>query len=57
MAHILARKMQSGMRYTANIRIAKNGVLIHRESKTFELRTAAEKWARAREVELVRGRS
>ena len=52
MAHILARKMKSGMRYTANIRIAKNGVLVHRESKTFELRTAAEKWARAREVEL-----
>ena len=28
MAHILARKMKSGMRYTANIRIAKNGVLV-----------------------------
>ena len=52
MAHILARKMKSGMRYTANIRITKNGAPVHRESKTFELRTAAEKWARAREVEL-----
>jgi integrase len=52
MAHILARKMKSGMRYTANIRITKNGAPVHRESKTFGLRTAAENWARAREVEL-----
>ena len=28
------------------------GVIVHRESKTFELRSAAEKWARAREVDL-----
>ena len=42
----------SGVRYTANIRIKKNGVIVHRESKTFELRSAAEKWAKAREVAL-----
>ena len=52
MAHILARKRDSGIRYTANVRIKKNGVVVHRESKTFELRAAAEKWARAREVAL-----
>ena len=52
MAHILARKRDSGIRYTANVRIKKNGVIVHRESKTFELRAAAEKWARAREVAL-----
>ena len=52
LAHILARMRGSGVRYTANIRIKKNGVIVHRESKTFELRSAAEKWARAREVAL-----
>jgi integrase len=52
MAHILARMRGSGVRYTANIRIKKNGVIVHRESKTFELRSAAEKWAKAREVDL-----
>ena len=52
MAHILARKRDSGIRYTANVRIKKNGVVVHRESKTFELRAAAEKWARPREVAL-----
>ena len=52
MVHILARMRGSGVRYTANIRIKKNGVIVHRESKTFEFRSAAEKWAKAREVEL-----
>src|ERR1700722_1882196 len=52
LAHILARMRGSGVRYTANIRIKKNGVIVHRESKTFEMRSAAEKWARAREVAL-----
>src|SRR5712675_1210148 len=53
MAHILARKYPSGRtRYTANIRIKKNGVIVHREAKTFELWSAADKWSKAREVEL-----
>ena len=52
LAHILARMRGSRVRYTANIRIKKNGVIVHRESKTFELRSAAEKWAKAREVAL-----
>jgi integrase len=52
MAHILARKRASGIRYTANIRITRDGVILHREAKTFELRSAAERWARAREVAL-----
>src|SRR5579859_192052 len=52
MAHILARKYVSGTRYTANIRIKKDGIIVHREAKTFGLRSAAEKWAKSREVAL-----
>ncbi len=53
MAHILARKYSSGStRYTANVRIKRQGVVIHREAKTFEHRAAAQKWAKAREVAL-----
>jgi integrase len=53
MAHILTRKYPTGnTRYTANIRIIKDGVLVYRESKTFGLKSAAEKWSKSREVEL-----
>jgi integrase len=53
MAHILTRKYPSGsIRHTANIRIIKDGVLVHRESMTFALKSAAEKWAKSREVAL-----
>lgn len=40
------------MRYTALIRLRKGKQIVYRESKTFSLRSAAEKWARSREVEL-----
>jgi hypothetical protein len=53
MAHILVRKYSSGTtRYTANVRIRKGKEVVHRESKTFEQRSAAEKWAKSREVAL-----
>jgi len=53
MAHILVRKYPSGkIRYTANVRIMKDGVTVLRDAKTFSLRSAAEKWARSREVAL-----
>jgi len=53
MAHILTRKYPSGKtRYTANVRIIKEGVMVHREAKTFTLKSAAEKWAKSREVAL-----
>jgi integrase len=53
MAHILVRKYSSGAtRYTANVRIRKGKEVVHRESKTFEHRSAAAKWAKSREVAL-----
>jgi hypothetical protein len=36
----------------ATIRLHSKKKLVHRETKTFSRRAAAEKWARAREVEL-----
>jgi hypothetical protein len=53
MAHILARKKADGStRYTAVVRIRSGHRLVHREAKTFTLRSHAEKWAKHREVAL-----
>jgi hypothetical protein len=53
MATIRARKQADGsMRYSAIVRIRKGKQLIHRETKTFSQRSAAEKWAKSREVAL-----
>ncbi len=53
MAHILVRKYNGGMtRFTAVIRIKRDGTIIHREARTFSQRGAAEKWAKHREVSL-----
>lgn len=51
MAHILTRKYSTGAaRYTAVVRIRKGTKIVHRESRTFSHRGAAERWARNREV-------
>lgn len=53
MAHIRARKQSDGsLRYTAAVRLRKGKQIIHREAKTFSHRSAAEKWAKSREVAL-----
>jgi integrase len=53
MATILPRRRADGsIGYMATIRLHHGKELVHRESKTFSRRAAAEKWARAREVEL-----
>lgn len=53
MATILPRKRADGTcGYMATIRLHNGKKLVHRESKTFSRLAAAEKWARAREVEL-----
>lgn len=53
MAYILARRQSDGStRYTAVIRLRKGKAVIHREAKTFTHRSAAEKWAKSREVAL-----
>jgi hypothetical protein len=53
MAYIRARKRADGScGYTAHIRIHEKRVLIYEESNTFSRKSAAEKWAKAREVAL-----
>lgn len=52
MATIVARKRADGPRYTAIIRLYRDGQLLHRESQTFSTNAAAREWARRREVEL-----
>lgn len=53
MATILPRRRADGtVGYMATIRLHNDKKVVHRESKTFSRRAAAEKWARAREVEL-----
>lgn len=53
MARIIVRKRADGScGYTAQIRMHHGKSLVHQEAKTFSRRAAAEKWARAREVEL-----
>lgn len=53
MATILPRRRADRtIGYMATIRLHSGKQLIHRETKTFSRRAAAEKWARAREVEL-----
>jgi len=53
MATIKSRKKSDGTtRHTAVIRIRKGTVVVHQESKTFAIRTAAKSWAKHREVAL-----
>jgi integrase len=53
MATIRARKQADGaIRYMAIVRLRKGKEVIHQETKTFSQRTAAEKWAKSREVAL-----
>jgi integrase len=52
-ATIRTRKRADGScGYTAQIRIHDGRAVVHQEAKTFSRRAAADKWARAREVEL-----
>jgi hypothetical protein len=53
MATMRPRKQADGStRYTAIVRIRRGRTIVHREYKTFALRTAAASWARHREVAL-----
>lgn len=53
MATILPRRRADGtVGYISTVRLHDGTTLVHRESKTLSRRVAAEKWARAREVEL-----
>lgn len=53
MATITTRRSKSGAtRYTAQIRIKRDGRTVHTESETFGTMTLAKEWARRREAEL-----
>lgn len=53
MPTILARKQADGsVRYTAVVRIRRQGKVLHQEAKTFAHRSAAERWGKHREVAL-----
>lgn len=55
MATIVARKRSDGTTaYTAQIRLKRDGVLIHSESKTFTKRAVAKAWATEREEQIKR---
>lgn len=53
MPAIKARKQADGsVRYTAVVRIRRQGKVLHQEAKTFAHRSAAERWGKHREVAL-----
>lgn len=53
MPTIKARKQVDGShRYTAIVRIRRQGKVLHQEAKTFAHRSAAERWGKHREVAL-----
>ena len=53
MPYIKARKQADGSRrYTAIVRIRRNGKILHQEAQTFTHRSAAERWGKHREVTL-----
>lgn len=52
MATIIPRKRKGGMRYTALIRIKRNGKVIFSESETFTKKSLAKEWGARRDAEL-----
>jgi len=52
MATITSRKRKDGMRYSAQIRIKRNGKVVHTETETFDKKSLAKEWAARRESEL-----
>ena len=52
MATITSRKRKEGMRYSAQIRIKRNGKVVHTETETFDKKSLAKEWAARRESEL-----
>ena len=49
---LLHTKKSGKTSYRAQIRIAKNGVIVHQESATFDTKTLAKAWSTKREAEL-----
>jgi len=49
---ITARKRRNGVMYTAQIRLMRDGKIVHSESQTFEKKSFAKQWLLVRETEL-----
>lgn len=54
MGTIIERKRATGTRYTAQIRIKRDGKVVHHESETFSRRDAAKAWLEKRERQLAK---
>jgi len=54
MGTIIERKRAKGVRYTAQIRIKRDGAVIHSEAETFSKRDAAKAWIEKREKALAK---
>ena len=52
MGTIIERKRAKGIRYTGQIRIKRDGAVVHSEAETFSKRDKAETWIKNREKEL-----
>ncbi|TDN70391.1 site-specific integrase [Paraburkholderia sp. BL10I2N1] len=52
MGSITTRKSKSGPRYTALVRVKRDGKIVHSEAQTFERRAVAAAWIKQRETEL-----
>lgn len=52
MGTITTRARKGGDKHTAQIRIKRNGTIVHTEAQTFDRRQAAEAWMKKREVAL-----
>ena len=53
MASIVKRKRSDGkIAYRADIRIKRNGAIVHQESRTFDRASLAKAWGAKREIEL-----
>lgn len=52
MGTITRRETKKGVRYTAQIRLRREGVIVYQESQTFERKQTAQAWIRKRETEL-----
>lgn len=54
MGTIIERKRATGVRYTAQIRIKRDGKVVHQEAETFSRRDAAKAWIEKREKALAK---
>lgn len=54
MGTIIERKRATGVRYTAQIRIKRDGQVVHQEAETFSKRDKAADWIKKREKALAR---